>query len=281
MANITDGVVTRHLEHCALRNLSTLTIRGRRCALERLARHLNAPVLYASAEQLRSWQTVRAKQICPATMRTELSTIREFYRWAVLEGFIQSDPTARLIMPKAPQRYPRPMHDERLAHAMHHADEQMRVILGLAAYAGLRACEIAGLDWADVELDGNEPTLIVSRGKGGKARVVPLSTTLAALLSALPYRHGPVILRADGNPGNTTAMAVTKRASRFLKEHGIPERLHAGRHRFATAAYRGTLDIRAVQSLLGHSSPTTTALYAASSNRATRAAAEAAGTFAA
>lgn len=280
MANITDGVVSRHLEYCTLKNLSPLTIRGRRCALDRLRRHLAAPVLYASAEQLYDWQLERAKVLAPGTRRTELTDVREFYRWACREGFITVDPTLRLVLPKAPKRVPRPMHDDRVAAALHHADPAMAVIIGLAAYGGLRACEIAGLNWADVELEGEEPELVVMRGKGGKGRVIPLSPALIALLRDLGHRRGPVILRADGLPGHTTPMAVTKRASRHLKALGIPDRLHAGRHRFATTAYRGTLDILAIQLLLGHSSPSVTATYAASSNSAARAAVVAAGELA-
>lgn len=281
MSYPTDGVVARHLEYCVLKNLSPLTIQGRRCALDRLRRHLAAPVLYASAEQLYDWQRERAKVLQPSTRRTELTDVREFYRWAVREGFLTVDPTVRLVLPKVGRRVPRPMHDDRVAAALHNADPAMGAIIGLAAYGGLRACEIAGLNWAEVDLDSAEPALVVTRGKGGKGRTVPLSDALITLLTALPYRRGPVIVRADGLPGHTTPMAVTKRASRHLKELGIPDRLHSGRHRFATTAYRGTLDIRAVQELLGHASPSVTAVYAAASSKAARAAVDAAGSLAA
>jgi len=273
----TEGVVLRHLEWCQMRNLSPLTIRARRLALDRLARTIRGPVLYATHAQLSEWQLVRSRIVAPATRRTELSTVRAFYRWCVTEEYIPVDPTLRLAMPKVAQRFPRPIPDDRLAAALDAGEPYTRAIIGLAAFAGLRAVEVARLDWAEVDLEADQPILMVARGKGDRPRMVPLSPVIVEILTALPYRHGPVIPRRDLLGGNNSANAITKVASRHLKACGFPERLHSGRHRFATAAYRGTLDIRAVQSLLGHSSPTTTSVYAAASDGAAAAAADAAG----
>jgi integrase/recombinase XerC len=281
MAHINDGIVSRHLDFMSRQGLSPLTIQGRRCALERLSLFLAGPVLYASPERLEAWQTAQTARLAPATRRTELSSVRAFYRWAVQENYIAADPTLRLPMPRCPRRMPRPIPDHRLSVALNNADDQTRAILGLAAFAGLRAVEVARLNWADVTLDGPEPSLLVARGKGDRSRHLPLSPILVGLLSALPHRRGPVIPRADGATGNNSANAITKRAARHLKSCGIAERLHAGRHRFASAAYQGTLDIRAVQELLGHSSPTTTAIYAKPANGAALTATLAAGLLAA
>lgn len=276
-----EGVITRHLTWMEVKNLSPLTITGRRCALERLARHLNGPILYATPDDLYGWQVQRTRELKPATRRTELSNVREFYRWACREGYIDRDPTIRLEMPRAPRRLPRPIRDDKLARAMHLADPRMRAILGLAGLAGLRAKEIAGLDWSEIDLDGREPMLIVVHGKGDRSRRVPLSPLLVDILGALPHRHGPVICRYDHLAGNITPNSVSKRASTHLRACGLTERLHAGRHRFATAAYQGTLDLRAVQELMGHASPTTTSVYAAASSSAAREAVDAAGKLAA
>jgi integrase/recombinase XerC len=277
----TDGIVSRYLQHMHLRNLSEVTIKDRRCILDRLGRYIGAPVLYATGEQLLAWQTERAALVLPTTRRSELAALRAFYTWAVSEGFIDRDPTARLPIPKEPRRVPRPMPDHRLTAAMQAGDDTMRVILGLAAFAGLRAKEIGLLDWSEVTLDGPEPLLTVVNGKGGKGRVVPLSPLLVGLLAALPDRHGPVVRRRLGRVGHNSANLISKRAADHLRACGISERLHAGRHRFATTAYRGTRDLRAVQDLLGHASPTTTAVYAAPSSGAAYSAVLAAGQVAA
>ena len=259
----TEGVVLRHLDWMRVRNLSRLTIESRHYTVMILGRWLEGPILYASHDQLAAWQVERSRQVSPATRRNDLTNVREFYRWANREGFRTDDPTARLLMPRSPRRFPRPIDDDKLVQAFAVADPPMAAILGLAAFAGLRACEIARLDWSEVMVTANPPILHVVRGKGDRSRMVPLAPALVELLQALPYRHGPVIRRADGGHGHTAANAVTKRASAFLHDLGHPETLHALRHRFATAAYRVSRDIRAVQDLLGHASPTTTSIYAA------------------
>ena len=64
----------------------------------------------------------------------------------------------------------------------------MRACLALAAFAGLRACEIAGLDWHDVDFETGQ--LRIVEGKGGHSRVLPLSTALAAELERLYHAAG-------------------------------------------------------------------------------------------
>jgi integrase len=133
------------------------------------------------------------------------------------------------------------------------------------------------LEWSEVGIVDRQPLLRVTEGKGGHMRVVPLSSALAATLKGLPHRRGPVIPRADGRPGPNRAHRISQTANDFLHQMGIVETLHQCRHRFATSAYQACQDIRAVQDLLGHASPTTTAIYAASASAVARSAVEAAG----
>lgn len=263
MLEVTDGVVAKHLDWMRVRNLSPLTITARRCILIRLADHLGAGVLYASREQMTDWQAARSRVLSPATHRTELSHVRAFYDWVVAERYRDDSPAIHLPIPRAPRRLPRPIPDAKLAVALGTADAQMRAVLALAAFAGLRAMEIAGLDWSEVDLDN--ALLHVVSGKGGKSRRVPLAPALCALLAPQQQRTGPVVTRLDGGRGNCTPNMITKRANQHLHANGAQETLHQLRHRFATATYAACRDIRAVQEMLGHSSPTTTAVYAQAS----------------
>lgn len=123
-----------------------------------------------------------------------------------------------------------------------------RLILRLAAEAGLRRAEVARVNSRDV-VDG--PSLRV-RGKGGHVRVVPLSDSLAAEIVG---RRGYCFPSQRGD--HLTAKAVGVLASDLLG----PVALHSLRHRFATRAYRGSRNILAVQQLLGHANLSITQRY--------------------
>lgn len=274
-----EGVIGHYLQHLRVRNLRPWTIYNRQCALGRLWRWNGGPILYLTEDVLKRWQAQRATEIQPEPLRTEMSHHRQFYRWCVREGYRDDDPTLRLDLPRVPRHLPRPIRDELLAEAMAGADVETAAILALAAFAGLRACEIARLDWSEVGLGDRIPQIRVVEGKGGHGRIVPISTALAAALAALPHRRGPVIRRRDGGAGPNLPHRISQRTNRYLHQMGIVETLHQCRHRFASITYQECRDIRAVQELLGHASPTTTAIYAAAASETARAAVEAAGGF--
>lgn len=260
-----EGAVLLHVQHLRRRNCRDQTIYNRRCALGRLSRWAEGPILYLSEEQLERWQDARVEQITPAARRSELSHAREFYRWAVRERLLRDDPTMRLEMPRAPRGVPRPMAEADVARAIAGADPRMAALLGLAAFAGLRACEIARLDFSEVDFGSQTPMIRVVDGKGGHGRLVPMAPALVAMLRDLSHSRGPVVRRLDGRPGHSLPHNISARANEYLHAQGITATLHQLRHRFGTATYRACQDIRAVQELMGHASPTTTAGYASAS----------------
>lgn len=154
---------------------------------------------------------------------------------------------------------PRPISEPDLAVAIDQADRLMAAWLTLAAYAGLRCAEIAGLVRSDViEADH----LLRIMGKGRKERLVPMGDKVAAALDAygLP-RRGPVFTRPRGS-AYPPAM-VSREIAIYLESRGIDATAHQLRHRFGTRAYRASRDLRLVQELMGHGSPVVTAGYAA------------------
>jgi integrase len=143
-------------------------------------------------------------------------------------------------------------------------------MLRLAAEAGLRRAEIAGLRAADLTGSRGRAVLLVA-GKGGRDRRVPLSDGLASVLRA--YADGREWLFPSQSGGHISAQWAGELCSIAL---GGRWTLHTLRHRFGTAAYRGSHDLRAVQELLGHSSPATTQIYVAVNEDSLREAARAA-----
>lgn len=212
-------------------------------------------MLDADRDQLEHWYRDLAARVAPSTQAGELSGVRAFYKWAMTMRLLDEDPSAALPRPRVPQGRPRPIDTSALFDAMACCDDQ-RVLasMTLAAYAGLRAAEVAGAQRTDLR-DGS----ITVVGKGGRVRLVPAHNLVVGWYHAgQPY----VVPRHDGRPGPCAPWLISQIVNRHLHACGLDDTMHSLRHWFATYLYRGTLDVRLTQDLLGHSSPTTTALYA-------------------
>lgn len=149
-------------------------------------------------------------------------------------------------------------------------------ILYLAVYAGLRACEIAALDWTMlVDAAGNLSsgmaiTNAASKGNTG-GRVVPIHPKLATVLRELrqshnvPPRKGRVIVSRNGTAG-VSPHYIVKRMKQWFAACGLDGcSSHSGRRTFITTAAR-TINLhggslRDVQALAGHAFITTTERY--------------------
>ena len=152
-------------------------------------------------------------------------------------------------------------------------------MLRLAAEAGLRRAEVALVRTSDVFITGGTAQLVV-HGKGGKQRIVPISNELAEQVRRGAAGHTPETaaygwgtsgwLFPDSAGGHLTPAWVGAIVANALPDGYT---MHTLRHRFATRAYRGTRNLRAVQTLLGHASIATTERYTAVDDDEIRAAA--------
>ena len=192
-----------------------------------------------------------------------VAILHVFYGWAMAEELTETDPTGRIVRPKQRRVLPRPIGDEDLELAIRTAPSQIRAMLTLAAFSGLRVQEIAGLDRDDIlEAKG---LIRVRHGKGAKERIVPLHPSVLEALRCLPMpRTGAIFVRPRG--GRFTGNRLSVVISAYLSEHGIDATAHQLRHWFATEVYASSKDIRVTQELLGHSDPSTTAGYVAYSH---------------
>ena len=188
----------------------------------------------------------------PSTRHSYRATVRMFYRWMRQTGRREDDPTEGTRRVPVPRAQPRPAKTEDVREAMGKATQEDRLALMLASLAGLRRAEIAGLHADDID-----DTSIRVTGKGGVERTIPIHPLLMRELKPWAARGGFLFRGRDGR-GAISADAMGRRISRLL-ESGA----HSLRHKFATDAYRGTKDIRAVQELLGHASVATTQVYTA------------------
>ncbi|WP_407568349.1 tyrosine-type recombinase/integrase (plasmid) [Arsenicicoccus dermatophilus] len=191
------------------------------------------------------------------TKRAGRASVRTFYAWAVHAGYLVASPADALPPVRRVRTLPRPAPTDAVTAALGTSGDRVRLALMLGALAGLRRSEIAAVHSSDV----TGATLRV-RGKGGHERIVPLHPDLREALAVAVARTGPGWLFPSpaGSGGHLTAAHLGRQISAALPPGVTP---HALRHRFATQAYAAGRDLRAVQELLGHATPETTARYAA------------------
>lgn len=252
--------------YCRAAGQSASTVRLKLYYLRRIA----ADVELASASHRDLVRWLAGQEWSPETRRSARSILRGFYTWAVEDGRLPADPSAKLPTVRVPAGVPRPAPTDTLRRAIERASTRDRLILGLAAFAGLRRSEIAGLPWSAITWPGLRVT-----GKGGRTRTVPLLPALAEMLAAERGRReagqwcdgwrwsidplSPYVLPSP-HGGHLAPYTVGVILSDLL---GPGWSGHTLRHRFATHAYAVDRDLLTVQQLLGHSSPTTTARYTA------------------
>ena len=261
-------MITLYLRHLEAAGLSAYTLRNYRSDIA--AYLLDKDPLALDRDDLRSYLT-GLNGTAPASLRRKLSTIRGFYRWLAQEGYIGSDPLRGVNgLPKVGRRLPGVLaHDEMLALLTAPDTEtpdgvRDRALLEILYATGVRLGEVHGLDLDDVNMA--EHTLRVT-GKGNKEREVlfgqPASDAVHDYLIARRLMAQPdepaVFVNRDGVRMARTSIGNMVR--KYGKRIGKRVHVHTLRHSFATSMLDGGADIRIVQELLGHASPSTTAIY--------------------
>lgn len=137
-----------------------------------------------------------------------------------------------------------------------------RAILALIYSCGLRISELVNLKLIDFHIERKQ--LIVKNGKGRKDRYVSLADSFLPLLSNYYHSYKPKIYFVEGKNGGTYSPESVRQ---FLKKSCLKAEIkktvtpHTFRHSYATHLLENGVDIRYIQSLLGHAKPETTMIY--------------------
>lgn len=218
----------------------------------RHVRHLGRRVTLTLARDRHIEQALaETRHLAPDTRHSMLASWRLFYRWAVAKRYVMVDPTAMVDGIPVPVRVPRIAPDSSISAALAGADDRDRALVMLGRYACLRLTELSTLHMRHRQGDR-----LLIRGKGDKERVVYANDHLMRALRVLELAqpHGFYFPgETDGHLHPQSVHKIIKRVTGWNP--------HALRHAGATAAYRATGDIRAVQDMLGHASLATTQRY--------------------
>jgi integrase/recombinase XerC len=229
--------------------------------LRQAERELPYGLAAATTEELEDWifSTSPARRGGGERGKTTRShyvrILRGFGRWAAdpKRPRLDFDATAELPQIKPTKGKPKPAREVTLIELLDRVPQPQRTWLVLAAYGGLRCCEISALDRQDVTAER-----IWLHGKGEVERYVPTHPLIWEAVRDLP--PGPVAVGADG--ARLTDTQVSHRGNYRIRKAGHRgTSMHQLRHRFATRAYDATRDLVAVQELLGHSDVGTTRKY--------------------
>lgn len=206
----------------------------------------------------------------PRTTHSVMSTFRLFFGYLNHFGHRTDNPAAMLPNVRIPRSLPRPCPDHVIVDAYAAVkDKRLRLAIRVAVETGMRRVEIAALRTSDVEGRAGEFVLHVT-GKGGHERVVPITDHLAAEIMGRPAGW---VFPNHRDGGHITARWLGKQIATALPGQWTA---HTIRHRYASLAYQANNDLRAVQELLGHASPVTTAIYTKVSDASMRTSAAAA-----
>lgn len=228
-----------------------------------------------------------AQGLSSATRARRLSSIRQFTRFALEEGWREDDPAIRISGPGRAQRLPRTLSQSEVSAMLDAAPalgrspaERARnaCLIELLYATGMRVSELVALPVAACRGD---PQVLLIKGKGGRERMVPLTgKARAALAGWLAIRDraeedsalGKLVAGKGARwlfPASSAAGHLPRQSfGRLLGEMAVQAGIdaarvspHVIRHAFATHLLEGGADLRAIQTLLGHADLGTTEIY--------------------
>lgn len=212
--------------------------------------------------------------ISPRSQARMLSGIKSFFKFVILEGYLEENPSEFIESPQLNRELPDVLSvdeiDAMISAIPSDKDESLRnhAIIETLYGSGLRVSEL--VDARISRLDINERLLIVE-GKGSKERIVPVSPIAADLIREWLLQRSQMNVKSEGEDIiflNRRGKPLTRVMIFYIIKElaalaGIKKTVspHTLRHSFATHLLEGGANLRAIQEMLGHESISTTELY--------------------
>ena len=251
----------RMIEELKRRNYSARTVNTYVGAIARFARHFKKSPELLGANEIRAWQLLlHDRGLSFSTYNCHSCALRFLY------GVVLGLPDMTTLIPFARRERKLPTllsQDEIRALLKSITNGRDRVVVTVAYACGLRVSELAALRVKDI--DGARKLLHVHAGKGRKDRLIPLPDSLLALLRNYwrVYRPDEWLFAGETKGTHVDVRTIQRAVKDAAAAAGIHKHVtpHVLRHCFATHMLEAGIDLRIVQSLLGHNSVVTTCRY--------------------
>jgi integrase/recombinase XerD len=211
------------------------------------------------------------------TVARNLVTMRNFFRFTLVQEFRTEDPSLNLESPKIRRSLPGYLRLEEVERLLAQPDDKQplglrdRAMLEVLYSTGLRVSELVGLRVMDMDRAAGCVRCI---GKGNKERIVPIGKKAIALVERYLRDARPKLL-GNAKQANVTTLFINRRGGplsrvgvwKILSAYGRQAGMRMGltphmlRHSFATHLLERGADLRSVQLMLGHSDISTTQIY--------------------
>ena len=275
----TDKILVKYKQYLKLeKSLSDNTVDAYLTDLDKLLAYLtleNINILDVRLENLEDFSAgLHDIGIHPRSQARILSGIRSFYRFLIMEDYLESDPTELLESPQTGFKLPEVMTVEEIDLLIGSIDrgtkegQRNRAILETLYSCGLRVSELCNLKLSELYF---EEGFIKVEGKGSKQRLVPISPraikeirlyfTDRNLMKIKPGFEDFVFISNFGK--NISRIMVFHIIKELAARIGLQKKIspHTVRHSFATHLLEGGANLRAIQCMLGHESIGTTEIY--------------------
>ena len=275
----TDKILVKYRQYLKLeKSLSDNTVDAYLTDLDKLLAYLtleNINILDVRLENLEDFSAgLHDIGIHPRSEARILSGIRSFYRFLIMEDYLESDPTEVLESPQTGFKLPEVMTVEEIDLLIGSIDrgtkegQRNRAILETLYSCGLRVSELCNLKLSELYF---EEGFIKVEGKGSKQRLVPISPraikeirlyfTDRNLMKIKPGFEDFVFISNFGK--NISRIMVFHIIKELAERIGLKKKIspHIFRHSFATHFLEGGANLRAIQCMLGHESIGTTEIY--------------------
>jgi integrase/recombinase XerD len=231
-------------------------------------------ILSANQADIQQYLAVKFPQSKPRSISRLIASMRRFYRYALRENLVNTDPTLQIESPKLPRSLPKSLNEQEVEYLLNAPNTgeaiglRDRAMLELLYASGLRVSELVTVKVNEVS---TQDGVVRVTGKGNKTRLVPMGQEAADWIDKYLNQARPDILQkrlCDALFVTNRASAMTRQAFWYLIKRyallaGITKHMspHVLRHAFATHLLNHGADLRVVQMLLGHADISTTQIY--------------------